>query len=185
MPLTATNLSGENAKSLMRWGIIIAVVIVIAIFGKDIINLFGSLFGSIKSLTNPLGNAANSGEVDNANTTIANTDVAVTQTTNPFNPALYTDNLGYHDSAFDDETALTYANAVNNSIGYFISNAGAALTAIQHAPSQMDVSHIAQQYAVNYGKNMWDDMSQGYDSSANKEILAQIATFANSLPQFQ
>lgn len=176
----------KKAKGALLIVIIAVVILVIIIFGKDIINLFKSVFGSVSgaitSVTNPLGNTSNTQEITNSNQTITTQDTQTTVATNPFNSQLYTDNVGVYDSSLNDEAALAIAEQVKGSIGYFVSYAASALSALQGCQCQLDVSHVCQQYALNYSSNMWDDMSQGYDSSANKEILAQIATFANNLP---
>jgi hypothetical protein len=164
--------------------IYIAIVVLVIYFWKDISNLFSNIFGGAESLTNSLSNPASTAELQAADTTIASEDAAVTAATSPFSPALYQSGGMNGDTTLSDDTASTLSSAVYGSWGNWISSAGKALAAFQQCQCQMDVSHVALEYVNQYSSNIYDDMSEYYDSSANKVILAQIVSYVNGLPLF-
>jgi hypothetical protein len=167
-----------------KYVILIAVIVLVVVFWDDIKNLFSSILGGAQSILNPLGNSANTAEINAANVAIAAQDqaIATQTTTSPWGPSLYTNATG--DTTLSDDAATTLAKQIYSSWGEISSNGQTAFSAIQQCECQADVSHVALMYQNNYSSSMYDDMSNHYDSSSNKEILAQMIAYVNALPLY-
>jgi len=164
--------------------IYIAIIALIVFFWKDIANLISNVFGGVQGLTNSLSNPASAAELQTADAAIANEDAAVAATTSPFSPDGWTSYGTQGDTTLSDDTASGLADQVYSSWGDWISSGGKALSALQQCLCQMDVSHVSAMYVNKYSSNMYDDLSEHYDSSANKVILSQIVAYVNGLPLY-
>lgn len=172
--------------------LIVGIIGVVIYFWKDFSNMLSSIFGGAQSLLNPLGNTANTAELNAANQTIASEDASAGANTassnnpygDPWTPIPYNTAGTQGDTSLDDDTATQLAGQIWSSWGDWISYAPKMLSALQQCQCQMDVSHISAMYTSTYSSQMYDDLSIHYDSSSNKQVLAQAVAFVKGLPLF-
>lgn len=166
----------KKGKSIVIIAIVVTIVILVFIFGKNIADFIRGLFG---------GDDQQSASARQA---VSGYDYSQNNPTSPFSTTLF-QNAPDGTTLISDDLATTIAGKVNDSTGFFWwigagIDAGEAYSYIKQCPSQCDVSKVCSKFQSMYSTDMYDYMSKYFTSNSNVEIMKQIIDYVTALPVY-
>jgi hypothetical protein len=169
-------LNQENAKGASILIIVIVSVILAIVLFKDFRKIFRSVGESLGVFDS---------EEETENKTYINTEVNrqnALGTSSAWSPKYYTIVPRDNGFAFTVADAQKYCAQIWDSVGIIHDTPTVALSAIRQCQNKRNVSFLADGMSDIYEVDLLNWFEQKFDTSEQREVLAAILHFVNSLP---
>lgn len=164
----------DNGKTVITIAVVVAVIVIIFVFGRNIMDFINNLFGNDNSVSKEARDKVTAYNYQSSNPN------------SPFSPKVY-QNRPASAQVISESQARDIITDIYSSVGFFFdigTDATEGFQAIQKCNTQCDVSYCVTLFASSFNTDMYDFMTRHYRSSNDIIVMNQILDFVHKLPVY-
>jgi Sec-independent protein translocase protein TatA len=161
--------------------IVVAVVVLVILFGKRISEALGTIFEGI---------GLNKSKEEKANDAVINTASETENrrgTKSPWSPLFFDTTAARTAKAkiFTVKSAQAIAKQIWDAIGIFTDTPSQILAAFRNCKTQSQVSFLSKAFSTMYNRDLFAWLTEKLDTETQRKTLREIIQYVDNLPKYQ